>query len=148
MSRVSAGSEQKRVLRMDIPGCPTGTRCLRTDAIARHRVGPTNQGGQLFVRNPDTVNMIYTAVSVGHRYANDGDDQGHLCARIRFPRISSSWHSKSLPTYSLFYRNRKDVRQLKDSPDLRGRRGVDNTVDTTRRLSNSDDDGGGNGGDA
>lgn len=32
---------------------------------------------------------------LGHRYADDDDDQGHLCARIRFPRIFSSWHSKS-----------------------------------------------------
>lgn len=122
---------------MDIPGCLTGTQHSGTDAIAWHRVGPTNQRGSS-VRNPDTVNMIYTAVSVGHRY-DDDDDRDHLCARIRFPRIFFS-RIQNLPTYSLFYRSRKDVRQLKDSLDLlRGCAGVDSTVDAMRRLSNSDD---------
>lgn len=54
-----------------------------------------------------------------------------------FP-VSSSRGIRNLPTYSLFYRNRKDVRQLKDSLDLlRGRDGADSTVDTMRRLSNT-----------
>lgn len=87
-SRVSAGSEQKRVLGMDIPGCLTGTQLSGTDAIARHRVGPTNQLGSS-VRNPDTVNMIYTAVSVGYRY--DDDDDGTISVRgYHFPVSSPS----------------------------------------------------------
>lgn len=111
-SRVSAASYNRN-------GLPTEASESRrpfgeSDAIAR---GIHGSAGQLGAHNPEnTVNVIYTAgPSVGYRRDDDDDRDG--TATGFFPlRIVPS--SLIFEAYSLFYRSRKDVRQLKDSFDL------------------------------
>lgn len=78
---------------------PYYTRCPRSGRFLKDLL--TNQRGL----NPgDTVNMIYRHSRQRHSHWS-------------YPR-DASLHSIRNLTYSLFYRSRKDVRQLKDSLDL------------------------------
>lgn len=98
----------------------TGSRTTHADPFGdwRNRAGIRGSAGQLGAHNPENaVNVIYTA---GLRSDTDAMTTTTTTIATTVPLLPPGIVSPSLifETYSLFYRSRKDVRQLKDSFDL------------------------------